>query len=411
MAHNDNTAQQTSFQIRKQTLTDYFLEWRRGRWLSYNPSERQTQISRTRHPKPGAFKGLVDYFLADPNFRIRRTLRRVVPRPRPIDLQGQQLDTYNQAQNAADRLAERFKPTGITYEGIVGYGGFGVAVRFAMTDAAGDKRSIVVKTDLRLLDSMIKRERDFMILMAGAEHVVQRIVMAAMPIADNQIGIHKILTHISRRIILLLDNLLMAITKRFTRNKQPRGAAVPPALRHAVARNRDFDPDQIASRSRIQSWWPTNSTLEARRLLDLRENVLILEWCKHGDLGQWINKMAERRATERFSEKVLWLILECLWKGSIGLAYPRAFSPFPINPQLQQAPLMSEAVRQVPPDNPMVHFDLDPSNGMLMNVSSCSIVPLAKLVTVFVGDFGEDYNVPIAKVGLQKAQLVSKQAS
>lgn len=258
MSNISNPAQQRTLQIRKQKRTDYFSEWRRGRWLSYNPDERQTQISRTRHPKPGVFKGLVDHFLSNPKLRIRRTLRRVVPRPCPIDLIGQQLETYNQAQKASNRLVERFKPIGFTYEGIVGYGGFGVAVRFSMTDGAGEKRLIVVRTDLRILDSSIKRERDFMILMARAEHVVQRVLMAAMPIAESRMGTHRIPTHMAGRIVVLLDNLLMALTNNFTRDRQPRGAAASPAFRRAAARNRKFKPDSSATRSRIQGWWPTD---------------------------------------------------------------------------------------------------------------------------------------------------------
>lgn len=118
--------------------------------------------------------------------------------------------------------------------------------------------------------------------------------------------------------------------------------------------------------------------------------------------------MAERRATEAFSEKVLWLILECLWKGSIGLAYPRAFSPGAINPQLQQAPLTSETIRRVPRDNPVVRFDLDPHNGMLMNMSSHLIVIFANFTAVLVRDSGEDQNVPNAKVGFHKKQYFSQ---
>lgn len=121
--------------------------------------------------------------------------------------------------------------------------------------------------------------------------------------------------------------------------------------------------------------------------------------------------MAELRATGVFSEKILWLVLECLWIGSIALAYPRAISPGTINPQLQQAPLTSETMRRVPTDNPVVHFDLDPGDGMLMNMSSYLTVSFANLTAVFVGGLGEDHNVPIAKVSLPKAKLVPEQAS
>lgn len=86
-------------------------------------------------------------------------------------------------------------------------------------------------------------------------------------------------------------------------------------------------------------------------------------------------------------------------KYCVGLS--RAFSPGTINPQLQQAPLTSETMRRVPPDNPIVHFDLDPGNGVLVIVSSHLIVIFANFTAVF-GDLGEDQNVPNAEVGLHK---------
>ncbi|KAJ4419798.1 hypothetical protein N0V82_004733 [Gnomoniopsis sp. IMI 355080] len=403
MANKHIPADQRDFQSHKQALTDYFSEWRRGRWPSYNPNERRAQIANTQHPKPGSFKGLVDPFLSNPHLRFRRTHRRVVQRPRPEDLNGQQLETYNRAQRAASALSDRFRPARFTYEGIVGYGGFGVAVRFSMTDGRGVRRSIVVKTDLQRSESSVKGEREYTILMAGAEHVVQRILVSAMPIDDKRTRLRRIFSSILRRVILSVEKMVTAVTNIIAHDPTPRGGTASLARSRAAGRVPGHDPDPFPPRSRLESWWTADSsTLEARRLLDRRQNILILEWCKHGDLGQWINKMAELRDTEGFSEKIMWLILECLWKGSVALAYPRAFSPWPLNPRIQQAPLKSESIKETPPDDPVVHFDLDASNGAyrIHIILPCVSVADPTTTTVFVGDFGDHYDVPIAKVGL-----------
>lgn len=98
-------------------------------------------------------------------------------------------------------------------------------------------------------------------------------------------GLSDILVYIFRRIFLLPKHLIMCLPHRFAGDYQSGGLAVSPVLRRAAAECPDFDPYMLHSQTRIRSWWPGNPTLEARRLLDLDQNIRILDWCKHGDLG------------------------------------------------------------------------------------------------------------------------------
>lgn len=102
--------------------------------------------------------------------------------------------------------------------------------------------------------------------------------------------------------------------------------------------------------------------------LDKREDIISMEYLKFGDLGKWIGKMAMHNNTDPdyvFSEKLAWVIFECLWRGCIAMAHPKGFyqGKDPMNTQIPQ---MTESIEAATTgsDDPLVHFDLDPQNSM-----------------------------------------------
>lgn len=105
-----------------------------------------------------------------------------------------------------------------------------------------------------------------------------------------------------------------------------------------------------------------------RMELDKREDIISMEYLKFGDLSKWIGKMAMHNITDPdyvFSEKLAWVIFECLWRGCIAMAHPKGFYQGQ-DPMVTQIPQMTESIdaATTDSDDPLVHFDLDPQNSM-----------------------------------------------
>ncbi|KAL2289531.1 hypothetical protein FJTKL_01795 [Diaporthe vaccinii] len=119
--------------------------------------------------------------------------------------------------------------------------------------------------------------------------------------------------------------------------------------------------------------------------LDAREDIISMEFLKFGDLGKWIGKMTGQNNMDpnsMFSERVAWIVFECLWRGCVALAYPTGFYQGK-DPMTTQIPQVNEApeTSSVGGGDPLVHFDLDPQN-------------------IFVGDFAADHGLwPVTKIG------------
>ncbi|KAK2605679.1 hypothetical protein N8I77_008501 [Diaporthe amygdali] len=134
-----------------------------------------------------------------------------------------------------------------------------------------------------------------------------------------------------------------------------------------------------------------------RQRLDQRQDIIAMEFLKFGDLGTWIGKMVRLNSTQPrqlFSEKVAWIIFECLWHGCVALAHPKGFYQGK-DPLTSQIPIMTESSRSSAVDdgNPMVHFDLDPQNIFVGDfVSDHDLWPLTKEQTTEEWDYVRDLN-------------------
>lgn len=117
----------------------------------------------------------------------------------------------------------------------------------------------------------------------------------------------------------------------------------------------------------------------ARRDLDDAEDMLVMEYVPNGTLGSWLDRLTTRGngdsdANERvrIPEKILWSILNCLWRSCVAMAYPGRQQGDGQDPRRTQIPVATELMppriprqrtRDRGPTDPLVHFDLDPSNG------------------------------------------------
>lgn len=116
----------------------------------------------------------------------------------------------------------------------------------------------------------------------------------------------------------------------------------------------------------------------ARRELDDEEEVIVMEYIPRGDLGSWLERLAQLNAGKepgqriRPPEKVLWSIFRCFWHGCVAMGWPGAQAAASgLDRRRNQIPVQTESLpasggRANRPTDPLVHFNLNPSKGELV---------------------------------------------
>lgn len=106
--------------------------------------------------------------------------------------------------------------------------------------------------------------------------------------------------------------------------------------------------------------------------LDNARDIIVLENMPRGDIGDLINKLVKRKM--KLSNRALWTIFECLFKGCVAMATPGRFHEAGLDggahamvEQDESVPVWLHDGTRAPP-RPMVHFDLDPQNGKISGV-------------------------------------------
>lgn len=118
-----------------------------------------------------------------------------------------------------------------------------------------------------------------------------------------------------------------------------------------------------------------------KEALEDSTSSLIVEVLGRGNLHSWICKMGQGG---QFSDKVLWLIFDCLFKGVVGMAYPperarkeeydRTGGRWGRTHFDQEIPKQKKELKE---SNHLIHFDLDPTNSKsLLFFSFSSMSPL-----------------------------------
>ncbi|KAK0657962.1 hypothetical protein B0T16DRAFT_402809 [Cercophora newfieldiana] len=119
--------------------------------------------------------------------------------------------------------------------------------------------------------------------------------------------------------------------------------------------------------------------------LDWHDGVLFIEFMKRGRLDNYI-RAAGIRGTP-FPTQVLWQLFDCLFRGVVGLAYPRQFRYPGARPAEQNVHLQRETSREKPVLEPystketIIHLDIDTLNVLVgdFDDSNHNLVPLVKI--------------------------------
>ncbi|KUI59154.1 hypothetical protein VP1G_06390 [Cytospora mali] len=335
----------------KRNLIDRFAFFRLGlqEYLNYdNEGRRRIRQFILIPPNPGPWPGHPRATPRQTIWAIRRpgVLARLFSR-------GEQDGGMRRAADRVGRTLRRdFQPARFRFRKRLGYGGFGAAFLFEMSDRDGYVLPVVVKAAIsgrQRLRAMQKEEENF-VIMAGAQHFVQRCVLQTFPDPARPTGALGTLRGLFSRLGV--------------------GGNAPD-------RNGDDDHDDVDNANN-----PADRVRAARSLLDHRRDIIIMEYMSRGNLQTLITRLQGR---DKLSDRMLWLIFECLFKACIAMAHPLAFCPRDRNPWEDFVMLQDETAPRSGrlPEAPLVHFDIDPQNAL-------------------IGDFGlpgEDHDsVPIVKI-------------
>lgn len=169
--------------------------------------------------------------------------------------------------------------------------------------------------------------------MSGAQHFVQRCVLQALRLPARPISR-------LRRLRGLFSRLRV-------------GNNVPPD------RNAD-DVDDNDARDHMEVDTATASIQAARRALDQRGDIIVMEYMRRGTLHDLIARL---RGNDRLSNRMLWLMFDCLFKACLAMAFPFRYCPAGRDPWSEQIVAQDETVGPDMNTPPLVHFDIDPQNG------------------------------------------------
>ncbi|KAB5511509.1 kinase-like domain-containing protein [Coniochaeta sp. 2T2.1] len=142
-------------------MTDYFQLWRQGddQIFDYNPEHRKKQLEELHFPRSTPWKGVQG--------RKRGQIYGVTKRRLGPKFDGTAIERRKD-------MNKKLRPTGLKVRKVLGAGGGGIACEVDGKDSDGNVVKLVCKTSFR---SQMEAEKDMHILMAGARHIVQRVVL------------------------------------------------------------------------------------------------------------------------------------------------------------------------------------------------------------------------------------------
>lgn len=104
---------------------------------------------------------------------------------------------------------------------------------------------------------------------------------------------------------------------------------------------------------------------QARRDIDQSNDIIVMEYMARGSVQEMIENMAAKGRA--LPDRALWMIMECLFKSCIAMAYPflctDATKDLTNATHAQQDEVVPRQAGYMLPEQPFVHFDLDPQNG------------------------------------------------
>ncbi|KAK3689432.1 hypothetical protein B0T22DRAFT_378420 [Podospora appendiculata] len=328
-------------------LTDYFNLYRDGHGHHWHPGIRRREIAKIDFPNKRKYPG---HHRATPTVHKTYRIREVWGEKGPKETQ------YN-AMKAANRLGARMETAGFRFIKILGWGGLGVACLFEVANPQGQVQKVVCKMDLHRGYNLIAREIENHLRVAGAKHVIQRVVLQGPPRAATAGGATPAPNlNVQFEIPALgrpvdddeFDDLVALDTDEIEKD-----------MNQGIG---DDEEMVVLDRGEVIE----EIKHDTQQALDADQSVLFIEFMSRGRLDDYICNASKRMVN--FPDLVLWQLFDCLVKGVIGMAYPDAFQPRGSNPKTQNIPQFSETVRRLPVLQPhskydtMVHYDIDPLN-------------------------------------------------
>ncbi|KAL0468543.1 hypothetical protein QR685DRAFT_343724 [Neurospora intermedia] len=334
-------------------ITKFFFKWRRrgidapsdwdGATMARRVKARINKIPiKSSWKGPGNYSGL-----------IRRNKKKIADWG-----SGGPRDKEPWAMARSQWLANQFLRIKMRHIKTLGWGGLGVVNLFEQERPDGQVIKVVCKIDIDSGKGYLRHEIEAHKGTAGAKHISQRIPPGYFARPNGQ-------------------------------PIQPAPGTVPSATR------RSFGSDLMMMMSsgdeaKMGKGKRRDQSIDAPALWDTNE-VLFLEFMSRGDLRKIVAKISAGLSMYGNPPPLtLWHIFGNLFKGVVGLAYPRVFMPEEYKtPYMSDeiVPQASESCMPLPKLTPycehktLVHFDLDMSNVLVGDYDSFehNATPIAKI--------------------------------
>lgn len=325
--------------------TDYFALWRNGSHLilDYDHHDRRAVLETIVHPKPGPWQGLRR---TTQHNGVRRRPARHQPARRQSNAGPSQ--TREKADSAVDRLAKRIEVGGFKVVKTLGWGGLGVVALVEAweggVEGRGEKVQVVAKVDLHggKYGHLLRKEKKSHVAMAGSMHVVRRVVLAG----KEESG----------------DGKVWKQDAYYT-GESAFGRQIPTTRWVPSLLSMDEEIGEVYKAMKL-----ADENDEMRKRLDASKSMLFIEYMPRGDLDKYIKKAVAMGV--RFPDRVLWQIVDAVFKACIAMAWPERFRPQGADAENNNVPMTSEDHESCERKQPlngvcstMVHFDLDPMNS------------------------------------------------
>ncbi|KAK4446599.1 hypothetical protein QBC34DRAFT_149582 [Podospora aff. communis PSN243] len=330
------------FEIRQKSDTDYFEYWRKGLAGVWDEEEREPVYMGMQFPRPGPMPPWPEG-------------REPAPPGRPEELYkldedfGAGVDENKDEAEAANlELQQEIVAAGFHFVKLLGWGGCGVAALYeyeplpGTVGSLGEKPKVVVKLDIggagAIPYELINHKKT-----AGAMHVIQQVKLV-----------------------------------------QPLESVAPTPARIAAGLLPSYEDG-------LKAWEERKS----QKFFDSAANILFIEFMRGGRLYDYIIKADQSGAA--FPELVMWRILECLFRGVVGMAFSRE-TRFPAEkgqPPPENITLYKETfedmppLRQLPDNETFIHFDIDPLNILVADFDGGDhqVAPMIKIADLGIGEW------------------------
>ncbi|CCC07881.1 unnamed protein product [Sordaria macrospora k-hell] len=214
---------------------------------------------------------------------------------------------------------------------VMGWGGMGAVLLAELSEAKkGQLQKVVIKMNLsKKSEGNFVKERQNHIRVARAAHIIQCLVVEdgqqqQQQDKNNIAPPQPAASGMKRKYVAdAADEAYHASKKKRVTDEQAPGGGRPivaapfqavkprgPMNRHIFARAKDFLAPKEETKRRS----------DAKYDLNTHPDMIVIEPMMRGEFDMWVRKMAH--SGDRFHNKVLWLIFECLFKAVLGFAHP-----------------------------------------------------------------------------------------